>query len=121
MSLLSSMALGVDCIEDCDLVRVARYTRLRDYHPLLTVRADTGEVLHIRLRKGRPTPRADAALRRRAHRPCSARRRSGRSGCAPTRGSGPTTPSQRLEGLGTAVLDRRAPATACPRGYRGIA
>jgi hypothetical protein len=28
------------------------YTRVRDYHPLLATRADTGEVLHIRLRKG---------------------------------------------------------------------
>ena len=28
------------------------YTRRRGYHPLLATRADTGEVLHIRLRKG---------------------------------------------------------------------
>jgi Transposase DDE domain group 1 len=28
------------------------YTRQRGYHPLLATRADTGEVLHIRLRKG---------------------------------------------------------------------
>lgn len=28
------------------------YTRRRGYHPLLACRADTGEVLHIRLRKG---------------------------------------------------------------------
>ena len=28
------------------------YTRQRAYHPLLATRADTGEVLHIRLRKG---------------------------------------------------------------------
>ena len=28
------------------------YTRQRGYHPLLASRADTGEVLHIRLRKG---------------------------------------------------------------------
>jgi hypothetical protein len=28
------------------------YTRLRGYHPILATRADTGEVLHIRLRKG---------------------------------------------------------------------
>jgi hypothetical protein len=28
------------------------YTRVRGYHPLLATRADTGEVLHIRLRKG---------------------------------------------------------------------
>ena len=29
------------------------YTKKRGYHPLLAVRADTGEVLHIRLRKGK--------------------------------------------------------------------
>jgi Transposase DDE domain group 1 len=28
------------------------YTRVRGYHPILATRADTGEVLHIRLRKG---------------------------------------------------------------------
>jgi hypothetical protein len=28
------------------------YTRVRGYHPILAVRADTGEVLHVRLRKG---------------------------------------------------------------------
>jgi hypothetical protein len=31
------------------------YTRVRGYHPLLATRADTGEVLHIRLRKGSAT------------------------------------------------------------------
>src|SRR3954464_9725765 len=127
MSLVSAMALGADCIDDCDLLRAGRtgqvlghqvaapstlgtflraftfghvrqldrvladtltrawaasagpgderlvvdvdsfvgevhgrakqgaafgYTRVRGYHPLVAVRADTGEVLHIRLRKG---------------------------------------------------------------------
>ena len=28
------------------------YTRVRGYHPILATRADTGEVLHIRLRQG---------------------------------------------------------------------
>ena len=28
------------------------YTKVRGYHPLLATRADTGEVLHARLRKG---------------------------------------------------------------------
>ena len=32
------------------------YTRQLGYHPLLATRADTGEVLHARLRKGSPTP-----------------------------------------------------------------
>src|SRR3954451_13761166 len=127
MTLISAMALGADCIDDCDVLRAGRtgqvlshqvaapstlgtflrsftfghvrqldrvlgdtltrawqagarpgderlvvdvesfvgeghgrckqgaafgYTRVRGYHPLVAVRADTGEVLHIRLRKG---------------------------------------------------------------------
>jgi hypothetical protein len=127
MTLVSAMALGADCVDDCDLLRAGRtgqvlghrvaapstlgtflrsftfghvrqldrvladtlsrawaagagpgdgrlvidvdsfvgevhgrakqgaafgYTRVRGYHPLLATRADTGEVLHIRLRKG---------------------------------------------------------------------
>jgi hypothetical protein len=127
MTLISAMALGADCIDDCDLVRAGRtgqilghqvaapstlgtflraftfghvrqldrvladtlarawqagagpggerlvvdvdsfvdevfgrskqgagfgYTRVRGYHPLIATRADTGEVLHVRLRKG---------------------------------------------------------------------
>jgi hypothetical protein len=127
MTLVSAMALGADCIDDCDILRAGRtgevldhevaapstlgtflraftfghvrqldrvladgltrawaagagpgqerlvldvdsfvgevhgcakqgaafgYTRVRGYHPLLATRADTGEVLHIRLRKG---------------------------------------------------------------------
>jgi hypothetical protein len=127
MTLISAMALGADCIEDCDMLRAGRtghvlghavaapstlgtflraftfghvrqldrvlgetltrawragagpgdgrlvvdvdsfvgevhgrfkqgaafgYTRQRGYHPILATRADTGEVLHIRLRTG---------------------------------------------------------------------
>src|SRR3954467_6534962 len=127
MTLVSAMALGADCIDDCDVLRAGRtaevlghrvmapstlgtflraftfghvrqldrvlgetlqrawaagagpgdgrlvvdvdsfvgeafgpkkqgaafgYTRVRGYHPILATRADTGEVLHIRLRKG---------------------------------------------------------------------
>jgi hypothetical protein len=127
MTLVSGMALGADCIDDCDLLRAGRtgqvlghrvaapstlgtflraftfghvrqldrvlaqtltrawqagagpgdqrlvvdvdsfvgevhgrakqgaafgYTRIRGYHPILATRADTGEVLHVRLRKG---------------------------------------------------------------------
>src|SRR3954454_15437544 len=127
MTLVSAMALGADCIDDCDVLRSGRtaevlghrvmapstlgtflraftfghvrqldgvmgetlqrawqvgagpgdgrlvvdvdsfvgeafgpgkqgaafgYTRVRGYHPILATRADTGEVLHIRLRKG---------------------------------------------------------------------
>lgn len=127
MTLVSAMALGADCIDDCDVLRAGRtgqvlghqvvapstlgtflrsftfghvrqldrvlgqtltrawragagpgdgrlvvdvdsfvgevhgrakqgaafgYTRVRGYHPILATRADTGEVLHIRLQKG---------------------------------------------------------------------
>ncbi len=127
MTLVSAMALGADCIDDCDLLRAGRtgqvlghqvaapstlgtflraftfghvrqldrvladtlarawqagagpgverlvidvdsfvgevfgpkkqgaafgYTRVRGYHPLIATRAGTGEVLHVRLRKG---------------------------------------------------------------------
>ena len=127
MTLVSAMALGADCIDDCDVLRAGRtgqvlghqvaapstlgtflraftfghvrqldrvlaetlsrawlagagpgggrlvvdvdsfvgevhgrakqgasfgYTRRRGYHPIIATRADTGEVLHIRLRKG---------------------------------------------------------------------
>jgi hypothetical protein len=127
MTLISAMALGADCIDDCDLLRAGRtagvlghrvaapstlgtflraftfghvrqldrvlgetlarawaagagpgherlvvdvdsfvgevfgpkkqgagfgYTRVRGYHPILATNADTGEVLHVRLRKG---------------------------------------------------------------------
>ena len=126
MTLVAAMALGADCIDDCDLLRCGRtgqvlghrvaapstlgtflrsftfghvrqldrvladalarawaaagpgderlvvdvdsfvgevfgpgkqgagfgYTRVRGYHPLIATRADTGEVLHVRLRKG---------------------------------------------------------------------
>ena len=41
------------------------YTRVRGYHPILATRADTGEVLHVRLRKGSAnTSRGIAALLR---------------------------------------------------------
>jgi hypothetical protein len=127
MTLVSAMALGADCIDDCDVLRAGRtdqvlghqvaapstlgtflraftfghvrqldrvladtltrawaagagpgdgrlvvdvdsfvgevfgpgkqgagfgYTRVRGYHPLIATRADTGEVLHVRLRQG---------------------------------------------------------------------
>src|SRR4051794_12090728 len=127
LTLVSAMALGADCIDDCDILRAGRtadvlghevaapstlgtflraftfghvrqldrvladcltrawaagagpgderlvvdvdsfvgevfgtgkqgagfgYTRVRGYHPLIATRADTGEVLHVRLRKG---------------------------------------------------------------------
>ena len=66
------------------------YTKQLGYHPLVAVRAETGEILHARLRGGS----ASAAT------PISSPRRSGGRGapapqatsaCAPTRGSSATT------------------------------
>ena len=50
------------------------YTKVLGYHPLLATRADTGEVLHARLRKG-SSQRGAQALRRGAHRPGAPGRR----------------------------------------------
>ena len=44
------------------------YTKVLGYHPLLATRADTGEVLHARLRKG-ILPAGRHPVRRRARRP----------------------------------------------------
>ena len=158
MTLVSAMALGADCIEDCDVLRAGRtghvlghrvaapstlgtflrsftfghvrqldrvlgrnaarawqagagpgdgrlvvdvdsfvgevfgrakqgaafgYTRVRGYHPILATRADTGEVLHIRLRTGSAnTARGMRALLRRADRARRARRRDGTEAAA---------------------------------------
>src|SRR3954447_24521208 len=169
MTLISAMALGADCIDDCDLLRSGRtgdvlghrvmapstlgtflraftfghvrqldrvlgetiqrvwaagagpgdgrlvidvdsfvgetfgrakqgaafgYTRVRGYHPILATRADTGEVLHIRLRKGSVnTSRGfgrflDELLARVAR-----AARLARGCCGPTAASGTTRPS----------------------------
>jgi hypothetical protein len=37
------------------------YTKVLGYHPILATRADTGEIIHARMRKGRRTPSAAAA------------------------------------------------------------
>jgi Transposase DDE domain group 1 len=95
------------------------YTRERGYHPLLASRADTGEVLHVRLRKGSANT-ARGALRfveelipgwsARAPQREAAARRLGllvEQDLRPPRAGG-------LE-----LLDRRAPAAARARGDRG--
>jgi hypothetical protein len=50
------------------------YTKVLGYHPLLATRADTGEVLHARMRKGSAnTPARRGPVHRRARRPGAAR------------------------------------------------
>ena len=51
------------------------YTETLGYHPLLATCAETGEVLHARLRKGSEQPAGRQALRRRADRQGSSSRR----------------------------------------------
>ena len=68
------------------------YTKQRGYHPMLASRAETGEVLHVRLRKGqaaspRGVLRFAEELIARVARPAPA----ARSCCAPTRRSGTTS------------------------------
>ncbi len=72
------------------------YTKVLGYHPILATRADTGEILHARLRKGSAnTARGDQALRRRARGPpAPSRCRRARSSCASTRATGPMRPSR---------------------------
>jgi hypothetical protein len=65
------------------------YTRRRGYHPILASRADTGEVLHVRLRRGSANT-ARGALRF-VEELIARVTRAGASGpscCGPTRDSG---------------------------------
>jgi hypothetical protein len=62
------------------------YTRLLGYHPLLATRADTREVLHIRLRKG--SANTQKGMLRFTEELIARVERAGASCCAPTRGSG---------------------------------
>jgi len=170
MTLVSAMALGADCIDDCDVLRAGRtgqvlghqvaapstlgtflraftfghvrqldrvladtlarawqagagprderlvvdvdsfvgevfgpkkqgawfgYTRVRGYHPLIATRADTGEVLHIRLRKGSAnTSRGMLRFCEELIARSSAPARPAPSCSGPTRGSGRTRRSR---------------------------
>ena len=57
--------------------RRLRLHRRLGYHPLLATRADTSEVLHVRLARAGQHPARRAALRRRAARASPSRRRGG--------------------------------------------
>src|SRR3954463_15869340 len=195
MTLVSAMALGADCIDDCDVLRAGRtaevlghrvmapstlgtflraftfghvrqldrvlgetlqrawragggpgegrpvvdvdsfvgeafgpkkqgaafgYTRVRGYHPILATRADTGEVLHIRLRKGSANTSRGSARRARG---C----------CGPTAASGtdrPSSGSTRRAGSSRSACgcnprsgrrsrrSARAPGSICPTTRR---
>jgi len=51
------------------------YTKVLGYHPIVATRADTGEVLHARMRKGSANTARRATLHRRSRRPGPTRRR----------------------------------------------
>lgn len=72
------------------------YTRVLGYHPLVATRADTGEVLHARCGRVRPTPSAARSVSWKSSSPESvAPARPARSSCAAIRGSGQTKRSRR--------------------------
>ena len=67
------------------------YDGRRGYHPLIATRAETGEVLHIRTRKGSAnTSRASCASSMSSSPASSGPARRARSCCAPTRAFGAT-------------------------------
>ena len=94
------------------------YTKQRGYHPLVASRADTGEVLHIRLRKGKAN---SSAVCRGSLMSCSlafgARARAARSCSGPTPRFGTTSCSSDCEGR-AGVLDRRQLPARRPRADR---
>ena len=95
------------------------YTRVRGYHPILATRADTGEVLHIRLRKGSAnTSRGMLRFCDELHRPRRARRRDRPEAAARRLGLLVEQDVRPPRPGGLAVLDRRPPATHGPRGDR---
>ena len=62
------------------------HTRQRGFHPILATRADSGEVLHLRLRKGRPIPSAASTASSMSSSPgCAAPAPAVCVCCAPTR------------------------------------
>ena len=96
------------------------YTASRGYHPILATRADTGEVLHIRLRKG--SANTSRGARRFLDELLARVERAGASGprlLRADRGFWNKQIFERLDAGGLAILDRRAPATGGPSGDRG--
>ena len=71
------------------------YTHVLGYHPLLATRSDTGEVLHVRFRKGSANTQRGAQLRARGRGTGSSRGRRWALDAALTRGS-PSTSSRRV-------------------------
>ena len=78
------------------------YTHKRGYHPIVATRSRTGEVLHIRARKGSANTSRGALrfVEELIPRVAARRARPARSCCAPTRGSGTRKIMARLQRAG---------------------
>jgi hypothetical protein len=95
------------------------YTRKRGYHPIVASRAETGEILHIRLRKG--SANTSRGMLRFCDELIARVQRAGASGPKLLRADSGFWSAKvfaRLAQAGWQLLDRRAPATARARGDR---
>ncbi len=96
------------------------YTRKRGYHPILASRADSGEVLHLRLRKG--SANTQRGILRFTDEVIARVNRAGASGVKLMRADSGFQNAKvfaRLEKAGRlAVLDRRQDERARPRPRR---
>jgi hypothetical protein len=71
------------------------YTKVLGYHPILATRADTGEILHARMRKGSANTQRGTKRSSKSSSPgCAGPGPAARSSCVLTRGIGPTRPSR---------------------------
>lgn len=97
------------------------YTRVRGYHPLLATRAQTGELCHVRMRKGlrQHRPRRPA-LRARALRASAPRRRHGRADDPGRLGLLVGHGDRRLSPPRRALFDQRAPGSGRHGGDQGM-
>ncbi len=66
------------------------YTHVLGYHPLLATRAETGEILHARMRKGSSQKGTNRFVEELIARVRHAGATGPLDGCAPIRGFGPT-------------------------------
>ena len=92
------------------------YTKVLGLSPALATRADTGEVLHARLRKG-SLPSAARSVSSKSSLPaCAGPGPTERSRCGPTPGSSPMTADRHLGAPEGPLLDHGAPSTPSVQG-----
>ncbi len=98
------------------------YTKKRGYHPLVTTRADTGEVLHIRFRKG--SANTGRGAQRFVREVIGRARRAGATGPLPLRadsGFWSKNGRGRLPGPRRELLDHRPPGPPVKAAIAAIA